>query len=111
MTNIFTATNDALATLSVPYAMDVFLASDGSLPDTYLVYSLISGVPVQSADNVETMRGYRVQVSILSVNGLASLPDVDGAMLAAGFQKGPERALPPDTESRHFGLAKDYFFL
>jgi len=110
MPNIFEITNTALNSISPPvdYAMDDLI---GALPDTYIVYSLISGVPQQHADDAETARTYRVQVSIMSKNGLASLPNVDAAMLAAGFRKGPERALPKDSTTSHYGLAKDYFYL
>lgn len=110
MTNIFTITKDALTAISpaVSFAHDVFL---GTLPDTYLVYTLISSPPEQSADNVETQRSYRIQVSIFSKAGLANLPDVDTAMLAAGFMKSNFREIPRDKETAHFGLAKDYTIL
>jgi len=110
MTTIFERVGDALTTLSpaVPFAMDVFI---GDLPDTFITYSLITGVPDQHADNAETIRSYRVQINIMDVTGLAVLPDVDTAMLAAGFKKGPERALPKDQDTSHYGLAKDYFYL
>ena len=110
MTTIFEITNTALGTITpaVTFAMDVLI---GTLPDTYLVYSLISGVGEEHADNAETARTYRVQVSIMNKDGLASLPDVDAAMLAAGFKKGPERALQKDSTTSHYGLAKDYFYL
>lgn len=110
MSDIFTITHDALATLSpaVPFAMDDFI---GTLPDTYIVWFLVDGAPEQHADNVETLRTYRVQVSIMNKTGLASLPGVDAVMLAAGFTKGPERELQKDATTSHFGLAKDYFYL
>lgn len=108
--NIFTVTNDALASISpaVPFALDDLI---GSLPDTYIVYTLITGVGEEFADNDETARTYRVQVSIMSRAGLASLPDVDSVMRAAGFTRGPERELPKDSTTSHYGLAKDYFYL
>lgn len=111
MTTIFERVDDALSALSpaVPYGMDVYLGNP--LPDTYIVYTLISGVPEQHADNAETVRSYRVQVSILSASGLAVLPDVDSVMIAAGFQRGPERALPKENNTRHYCLAKDYFYV
>lgn len=113
MTAIFTLTATALATLTpVPYALGQYIKADGAdLPDTYLVYTEVSGVPQQHADNAESLRTYRMQVSIYARAGLGSLPDVDAAMLAQGFTKGPERQLPYDKETRHFGLAKDYFHL
>lgn len=113
MTTIFERVEDALTTLSpVPFGMDVFLQTGGAaLPATYITYFLVDGTPEAHADNAETMRTYRVQVNIMSTSGLASLPDVDAAMLGQGFTRGPERALPKDRESGHYILAKDYFYL
>lgn len=113
MTTIFAIVEGALSTLSpaVPFAMDVFLTAAGELPDTYITYIDVSAVPAQHADNVETHRSFRIQLSIFSRSGLASLPNVDAAMLAAGFTLGPERQLPYDEGTHHFGLAKDYFYL
>jgi hypothetical protein len=111
MPTIFEITNDALETLSVPFAMDIFLAVDGVLPDLFLVYQLVAGVPEQHADNAETERSYLMQVNIMSRSGLAVLPNVDAAMTAAGYTKGPERQLPRDPETRHFILSKDYYYL
>ena len=110
MTDIFETTKAALDTLSVPYGMGTYLC-DGDLPVQYMTYTLVDGVPTQHADDAETHRTYRVQVSLFDRNGLADLPDVDAAMLAAGFTKGPERQLPRDPESGHYCLAKDYFSL
>jgi len=111
MPTIFEIVDDALTAISpaVPYAMDEYIGPP--LPDMYIVYTLISGVGAQHADNAETARTYRVQVSIMNKDGLVSLPDVDTAMLAAGFTKGPERALQKDSTTSHYGLAKDYFYL
>ena len=110
MTTIFENVAEALANLAVPFGMGTYL-SDGEQPDQYMVYYLVDGVPTQHADDAETERTYRVQVSIFDRAGLADLPDVDTAMLAAGFTKGPERQLPYDAESGHYCLAKDYFRL
>jgi hypothetical protein len=110
MTTIFEQIADVLILFDVPYGMGTYLC-DGDLPDQYMTYSMISGVPAQHADDAETQRIHRVQVSIYDRNGLADLPDVDAAMLAAGFEKGPERQLPRDDETGHYGLAKDYFIL
>ena len=114
MTTIFEYVDDALSSLSpaVPYAMGTYLTPTGAaLPDVFITYTLVDGSPEQSADDAETQRTYRVQVSIFSREGLVSLPAVDAAMLAEGFTRGPERALPYDVQTRHFGIAKDYFFL
>jgi hypothetical protein len=110
MPDIFTVTNGALESINptVPFEMDEFT---GDLPDTYLVYYVITGAGQEHADNQETARTYRVQVSIMNRSGLTNLPDVDTAMTAAGFTKGPERELRKDPTTSHYGLAKDYFFL
>ncbi|TRZ48830.1 hypothetical protein D4S03_09145 [bacterium] len=112
MTTIFELVATALDKLSptVPYGLGTYLC-DGELPDQYMAFSLIDGVPEQHADNIETHRSYRVQISIFSRSGLAVLPGVDAAMLAAGFTKGPERQLARDDETEHYGLGKDYFYL
>ncbi len=114
MTTVFEKVSDALDTLNptIPYALGQYLTSTGGdLPDVFIVYSEISGVPVQHADNVEKQRTFRIQLSLYSRTGLISLPDVDTAMIAQGFTRGPERQLPYDEGTRHFGLAKDYFYL
>jgi hypothetical protein len=102
----------ALSILSIPMGQSVYIpATPGAWPNLYLVYLSVDGVPAMEADDAEIERRYRVQVSIYSRTGLANLPNIDGAMIAAGFQKGPERELPYDHQTRHFGLAKDYFYL
>lgn len=112
MTTIFEQVDEALATLDVPYAENIYLPETGeALPDLFLVDMLVSGVPEQHADDDETARSYRVQISIYSRSGLIDLPDVDGAMKAAGFTKSAEREIPYDQETGHFGLAIDYIYL
>ncbi len=102
----------ALTGLGVPMAANVYVAASGQeLPDLYLVYFLVSSPPEQHADDAETLRSYRIQVTVYKRAGLASLPDVDGAMVAAGFRRGPQRELPYNQLTRHFGLALEYVYL
>jgi len=109
MTTIFERVETALNTLlPIPNAMDRMLTASGDLPDKYLTYSLIDSPSELHADDHEIGRSYQVQVTIYSRDGLASLPNVDGAMTAAGFTKGNWRQLPRDAQSGHYGLAKDY---
>jgi len=112
-TSIFARVATALATLSpaIPYALAPYLSADGTLPDKYIAYQLIVSPSEQHADDAETLRSYVIQISIFSRDGLDSLPNVDGAMTAAGFQKGDQRQLPKDNETGHFGLAKDYHYI
>lgn len=114
MTTIFERTATALASITpaIPFALGQYLTANGaSLPDIFMVYQEITGDPAQHADDAEISRTYRIQVSIYARGGLVSLPLVDAAMINQGFTRGPERQLPYDKETRHFGLAKDYFYL
>ena len=108
MTTVFEKVAAALEPLGVPFAENTYM---GTLPDEYLVYQLISAPAQQHADDEETLRTFRVQVSAYSTDGLTSLPDVTGAMKAAGFRAGPIRELPYDRNTGHFGLAQDYIYV
>ncbi len=102
----------ALVGISQPKADNVYQVPSGQeLPDTFLVYSLVSSLPEQHADDGETLRTWRVQISIYSRSGLAGLPDLDTPMRSAGFRRGPQRELPYNQLTRHFGLALEYVFL
>ncbi len=111
MTAIFTLVETALGTISPAVTFSLAPYKGASLPDQFVVHQLITGSPEQHADDAEVERGYRVQVTIWSRSGLASLPDVDTAMIAAGFIKSAERQLPQDTETGHYGLAIDYSYM
>ncbi len=84
MTTIFERVETALGTITpaVPFAMAPY---EGTLPDQYVVHQLITSPAEEHADNVETARSYTVQVTIWSKSGLVAIPDVDTAMIAAGF--------------------------
>lgn len=102
----------ALQGLSVPMAANAYIPATGEeRPDQYLVYFLIVSPPLQHADNHETLREHAVQVSIYSRSGLTGLPDVENAMLAAGFMFEGQRELPYNPETRHYGLAMDFNFV
>lgn len=102
----------ALIGLDVPMAANAYIPATGKeRPDLYLVYFLIVSPPLQHADNRETLREYAVQVSIYSRSGLTGLPDVESAMLAAGFMFEAQRELPYNPETRHYCLAMDFNFV
>lgn len=112
MSSIWEITRTALVGLGVPLAANRYLVQTGQdLPDRYIVYQLISSPPELSADNVEKYRSYRMQVTIWDRTGLAALPDIAGAMVAAGFGRGPFRELPYQDATQHYGLALDFFYL
>lgn len=108
---IWEITAAALTGLGVPMAASRYIGSNDQLPDLFLVYFLVSSPPEQHADNLETLRSYLMQVSIFSRTGLTGLPDVAGAMVAAGFTRGLERELPFNQTTGHYGLALELNFL
>jgi hypothetical protein len=83
-------------------------ATGNALPAQFLVYFLVSSPMEQSANDLGTLRSNWIQVSVYSRSGLVNLPDVAGAMVAAGFIEGPRRELPYDQETRHFGLSLEF---
>lgn len=111
--SIWTITHAALTGLSYPLAANtMILATGADYPDEYLVYQMISDPPGLHADDLEKLRSYRVQVSVYSRTGMASIPaQVETAMLAAGFTRLEGRELPYNTQTRHFGLAMDFNYL
>lgn len=112
MSTIWEITKSALTGLGVPLAADVYIPASGvDFPDLYLVYFLVTSPPEQSADDAETLRSYLVQVSTYSRDGMVGLPDVAGAMVAAGFERSAMRHLPYNNKTRHFGLAEDFIYL
>jgi hypothetical protein len=110
---IFVLVDGVLATFApIPYAWDEYLTdSASSLPETFLVASDVTDMAMEHANDQETLRFYRIQVSAYSKNGLGALPDVKPAMLAAGFMKGNRVRLPFNPDSGHFGLATDWTIL
>ena len=112
MTTVFERAQTALETLNVPVANQVLVMATGTqLPDLYLAHFLVTSPPLQHADNAEKLRSYQVQVNVFNRAGLTGLPDVDGAMTAAGFRVGPKYQLAYSRETRHFGLAQEYVYL
>jgi len=102
----------ALSGLGVDMAANQFMTdSPDDLPDEFIVYQMISDPPEQHADDAETLRVYRVEVSYYSRSGFSGMPDIEAAMLAAGFRRAPAREVPYSPETRHYGLAMDFNYL
>jgi hypothetical protein len=110
--SVFADVYTALASLGLPLAANIYQAAEGiKLPDRFLVYSLIASPPVQAADNVEKLRANYIQVSLYDRSGLNNPPDIDSAMVAAGFVRGSRREMPYNQLTGHFGLAMEYVIL
>lgn len=108
---IWSITQTALSGIGIPTAAGKYIDAVGELPDQFVVYRLISDPPVQHADDAETLRSYRIQVSAYSRTGLETLPDIDAAMLAAGFTRAGGSELPYNEGTRHYGRYTDFIFL
>lgn len=113
MSSIWEITEDALDGLSLPLAANTMIVATGAeLPDAFLVFQVIDNPAELHADNLEELRSYRVQVSVYSRTGMASIPaQVVSAMLAAGFTRMDARDLPYNLQTRHFGHAMDFNYL
>jgi hypothetical protein len=110
MSSIWEKAAAALATLTpLPVSEGQKLVASGAeLPDAFATFFLVTSASVLDADDVEKLRIYTIQVSYFNRAGLAAVPDIAGAMVAAGFTRGPEREIPYDQVTRHYGLAADY---
>ena len=101
----------ALLILSIPIVADEYIiAGNSDLPDVYLRHFMVSDPPQTYADNSEKSRLYTVQVTVYSRTGLTNLPDITGAMTAAGFVHGNDTQLPYEPSTRHYGLAMEYHY-
>jgi hypothetical protein len=112
MTTIWEDMVTALTPLALPMADSVYVVDSGQqLPDSYLVYFVISEPPAQHADDSETHKSYHVQVSYYSRNGLINMPDIVGALILAGFTRVSGHELPYNLNTRHFGYALEFNYL
>jgi len=103
---------NTLTPLGLPLAANAMIvASESERPDVYIVYFAVTDAAVQHADNTENHRSYTVQVTYYNRNGLAGMPDIRGAMTAAGFMASPGHELPYNSQTRHFGYAMDFVFV
>lgn len=110
-TSIWARVLSALTGLSVPKAESVYIAATSAdLPDEYLVYFLISDPPELHADNVEKSKSYHVQISYFNRSGLAGMPDINAAMVSAGFTRDAGRELPYNELTRHYGLVLEFWY-
>ncbi len=104
-------TESVLNALGLPYDYEKYDGSSKQLPDTYLVYTLIDDNGKTWADNTETSRTVRIQISLYyRVKSEAlTVPDaVEAAFMAAGFLRSGGRSLPYNKETGHYGRYFDF---
>lgn len=110
--SIWSITLAALTGLGKPLAANRYIPATGSqLPAEYIVFFLVDSIPAEAADDVETLRFHRMQVSYYSTTGLAGMPNIAGAMVAAGFTKSVITEIPYNADTGHYGCSNEFIFL
>ena len=108
---IWQKVKDALAGLGIKTANNRLTLKTGETwPDQYITFQVISAGPEEHVDDHETARSYLVQLNLWSRSGFESFPDVETAMLAAGFYFQAERDMDYDEKTGHYGHSKDYLY-
>lgn len=103
--------NNALSGLGIPVGnIRLFLASKEPLPDQYVTFQVITAVPERFVDDGEVVRSYLVQINCWSRFGFQSFPDVEVAMVAAGFSFQASRDMKFEDDSGHYGHSMDFIF-
>ncbi len=111
MIDVWELTRLALVGLGWPLAANRYVtANSAALPAQYLVYQLISSQGEQYADNAEKQRSYLMQVTAYSRSSFTTLPDIAGAMTAAGWMPGSIRSIPYNPDTGHHGLVMEFVF-
>lgn len=112
MTTIWERVDTVLATLEVPYAVSTFQVSKGEdFPDVYMEFFMVDMTPEQHGDDEELERSELVQVNVYQRVTLIGLPDVIGAMTAAGFTFAGGRQLDKDEDTGHYAISYDFEYL
>ena len=111
MATIWARVRSALSGLGVPVENNKLVLKTGETwPDRYITFQVISTIPEEHVDDHEVLRNHLVQLNLWSINGFESFPDVEAAMLAAGFLFQGERDMDME-ETGHYGQSKDFLFL
>ncbi len=108
---IWQKVKDALAGLAIKTANNRLTLKTGETwPDQYITFQVPSAGPEKYIDDHETARSYLVQLNLWSRSGFESFPDVETAMLAAGFYFQAERDMDYNDNTGHYGQSKDFLF-
>lgn len=98
---------------AIPYDFERFCEQAERLPDTYVVYFLVSAPSVSSADNKERASEVRIQVSLFYRNKstFLTIPDkIVAAFTKAGLCRAGEGRIPYQTNTGHYGWRCDFKF-
>ena len=96
----------------IPYEFEFWdVKKRGELPDTYIVYFLVSEPSASSADNKERSSIPKVQFSLFyrDISVMQSIPkQIIKAALTAGFTRVNSGRIPRKNDSGHFGWRSDF---
>ena len=94
-----------------PYDYGKFSSSDNQLPDSYIVYFLVSHPPGLFADNKEVSSEPRIQVSFFFRKKKALLTMMDtikANFVKKGFVRMGEGNIPFQKDTGHYGWRCDF---
>ena len=97
----------------IPYRFELFLEQVEQLPDTYIVYFLVSAPTVSSADNKERAYQPHIQVSLFyrNIRSFLTVPDqIIAAFANEGFRRAGEGRIPYQPNTGHYGWRCDFNF-
>jgi hypothetical protein len=83
------------------------------LPDRFITYFLVDDEGKTWADGEETSHEPRMQVSFYTrkkSDMLTVLDEIEQAIVAAGFTRGPVGHIPYQPDTGHYGWRRDFYF-
>lgn len=102
------------AETKIPYEFEFWDVNErGKLPDTYIVYFLVSDPPLSSADNKERSSLPKVQFSLFyrDISVAKTIPDkIIAAVTTAGFKRANSGRIPRKPDTGHYGWRCDFNF-
>lgn len=97
----------------IPFKFERFDCELSQLPDTYIVYFLVSDRPVAHYDNKEASHEVRMQISLYYRDNseILALPDrIIKAFTGAGFKRSGDGRIPYQKSTGHYGWRCDLNF-
>jgi len=100
-----------LTAIGLPYDFERMLIDAAQLPDTFIVYFLVTDSGVAYADDKETSHEARVQVSLFyrDKSIFLTVPNqIETAFMAAGFMRVGSGTIPYQPDTGHYGWRCDF---
>ena len=109
-----TALKGLYKSTKIPYEFECWDEKErGKLPDTYIVYFLVSEPSALSLDGEEKSSVPKVQFSLYfrDKKVVQTLPDkIIAAVTAAGFRRSNTGRIPKSNNTGHYGWRSDFVF-